>query len=694
MEIYTLIGNPNVGKTALFNLLTCSRHEVGNWAGVTVEKKIGTIRRNKLQCRHRNRGYFRHSGHHNHTNHHKQCLLDKTSNKVIDLPGIYSLSSLSEDEKVTVDFLINEKIDKVINIVDSSNLERNLYLTVQLLEMNMPTIISLNMLDVATSYGIKLDIKKMEQRLQVPVIPMVTRKGEGLADLFDVLEEPINNPNFKIQYSTYIENAISKIEMLINSKLKDFNTRWLALQILEDNNEIKLQMINEGIWDSLRAIIDELNTKLKRSIANTIRDERYQWIERFIKDIQVSDSNQKTNWTEKIDAIVTNKWLGIPIFLLAIFLTFQITFSWVGAPLQDILDGWFSGPISEWTAKSLISLGVSDWLIQLIVNGIIAGVGGVLVFLPQIFILFLIISILEDSGYMARAAFIMDKGMSKLGLNGKAFIPLVVGFGCNVPGIMSARTMEHPKERLVTILLNPFMSCTARLMVYALFTSIFFEKYQSLVVFSLYLLGIVMAVILGLIFKRFLLKEEDNFFVMELPPYRVPMIKSLVLSTWDKGKDFLKKAGTVILGMSVVLWFLGNYSWSGMVEMSNSFLASIGRIIAPLLEPLGFGTWEAGVSLISGFVAKEVVVSTMSIVYGAGDVASQLSATIQSVFNPVSAYAFMVFILLYTPCMATLVVMKKETGAWKWPVFSVAYSLTIAWILAFIVYQVGSRLFL
>ncbi len=687
METYALVGNPNVGKTSLFNSLTCSRHEVGNWSGVTVDKKIGTIRWNKLKHRHRhgNRGKHKNC---------QQCHLNTPLNKVIDLPGIYSLSSLSEDEKVTVDFLINEKVDKIINIVDSSNLERNLYLTIQLLEMDIPLILSLNMIDVALSYGIELDVEKMRQRLQVPVIPMVTRKGEGIKDLYDVLDLPLKKHDFKIRYSTYIESALSKLEMLFINEFKNSNTRWLALQILEGNNEIKLQTIDEEFWDSVNVIIDELNVKLKGTIVNTIRDERYQWIERFLKDVKVSESGQNTNWTEKIDAVVTNKWLGFPIFLLAIFLTFQITFSWVGGPLQEILDGWFNGPISNWTTNSLIALGISDWLIQLIVNGIIAGVGGVLVFIPQIFILFLIISFLEDSGYMARAAFIMDKGMSKMGLNGKAFIPLVIGFGCNVPGIMSARIMENPKERLVTILLSPFMSCTAKLVIYALFTSIFFEKYQSLVVFSLYLLGIIMAVILGLILKRFLLKGEENFFIMELPPYRVPMIKSLVLSTWDKGKDFLKKAGTVILGMSVVLWFLANYSWSGMVEMSNSFLANLGQLIAPLLQPLGFGTWEAGVSLISGFVAKEVVVSTMSIVYGAGDAVGQLSATIQNVFNPVSAYAFMVFVLLYTPCMATLVVMKKETGTWKWPAFSVAYSFTIAWILAFIIYQVGSRLFL
>ena len=663
MTIYALAGNPNAGKTSLFNLLTGTRQYVGNWPGVTVEKKAGVMKYDE-------------------------------NIKIVDLPGIYSISPFSLEERIASQFLVNENIDALINIVDSSNLERNLYFTVQLLEFGKPIVMSLNMMDVAKAYGIQLDVAKLQESLQIPVIPMMVRKGKGLKEFIDALKMPLHKPEFKIEYDSFIENAISEIKLLVQEieHFKQYNPRWIAIQLLESNSVIKDLISDENAVELINTVINKVDAASQLPVAEKIREQRYNWIQSLVKEVMLTEDVQKKTWTERIDTVITNKWLGIPIFLLFMYLTFQITFTWIGSPLSDLLDGWLSGPVSEGSLYLLTLIGASDWLKQLVVDGIIAGVGGVLVFVPQIFALFLIISFLEDSGYMARAAFIMDKAMSKIGLNGKAFIPMIVGFGCNVPGVMSARTIEQPKERLITILLSPFMSCSARLAVYALFVSIFFEQYQSLIVLSLYILGIVLAILLGIVFKRFLLKEDQSLFVIELPPYRIPMVRSLLLNTWDKGKSFIKKAGTVIFSMAVLIWFLANFSWTGMVDsMDESFLAGLGGILAPVFGPLGFGTWQSGVALISGFMAKEIVVSTMSIVYGAGgDTIGQLSAIIQGSFNLVSAYAFMVFVLLYTPCMATLVVMKKETGSWKWPLFSIAYSFTIAWVLAFIIYQVGS----
>lgn len=663
MPIYALAGNPNAGKTSLFNLLTGSRQYVGNWSGVTVEKKTGFMK-------------------------------DNSKIQIVDLPGIYSLSPFSIEEKIASQFLVNEDIDTLINIVDASNLERNLYFTVQLLEFGKSVVMSLNMMDVADAYGIHIDVPKLEEKLGIPIISMMVRKGQGYHELVRLLNGKVPQPDFKIKYKPVVESAIDKIISLIQDLplLKKHNSRWIALQLLEGNSVIEQLIKEEDLQKTIQSIKKQADSELSQSIEQEIREERYLWISKLLEEIMITDFLMKKTWTDRIDTLVTNKWLGIPIFLIFLYLTFQITFSWIGAPLQELLDAWFSGPVSDGVKTLLIAIGAAEWLIDLVVDGIIAGVGGVLVFIPQIFVLFFIISFLEDSGYMARAAFIMDKTMSKIGLNGKAFIPMIVGFGCNVPGIMSTRTMEQPKERLITILLSPFMSCSARLAVYALFTSIFFRQYQSIVVLSLYVLGIILAIILGFIFKRFLLKEEEGLFVIELPPYRVPMLKSLLINTWDKGKSFIKKAGTVIFSMAVFLWFLANFSWNGMVEnMNESLLAALGGVIAPIFAPLGFGTWQSGVALISGFMAKEIVVSTMSIVYGTGgETITHLSTIIQSSFTPLSAYAFMVFVLLYTPCMATLVVMKKETGSWKWPLFSIGYSFFTAWVLAFLIYQIGS----
>ena len=409
---------------------------------------------------------------------------------------------------------------------------------------------------------------------------------------------------------------------------------------------------------------------------------------------QAVDKRERKNitFTERLDAIVTHKVLGIPIFLICMLIMFKLTFDWLGTPLSDLLDGFFSGPLTEWVSTILQAWGTSDFIQALLLDGIVAGVGGVLVFVPQIFILFFFISFLEDSGYMARAALVMDKLMESVGLNGKAFIPMIIGFGCNVPGIMAARTIEQPKERLLTVLLTPLMSCSARLSVYALFVGAFFVEHKTTVVFSMYLLGIVFALLLAKLFSTTILKEETSVFVIELPPYRMPQGKTLWRSTWDKGKGFIRKAGTFIFGGSVIIWLLTYAGPEGLnVAMDDSFLASIGGFLAPVLAPLGFGTWQAGAALLTGFFAKEVVVSTMNIIYHAPNMDS-LQGLMTQAFTPLSAFTFMVFILLYVPCLATVGTIRKETGSTKWTLFSVVYALLLAYLVSFVIYQGGKLL--
>jgi len=582
-----LLGNPNVGKTTLFNLLTGSNQYVGNWAGVTVEKKEGYINKDI---------------------------------KIVDLPGIYAMDTYSNEEKVSKEFLLAGEVDVIVNIVDASNLNRNLYLTTQLKQFNKPIILVLNMIDAAETKGIRIDYQKLSSSLDVTVVPIVASKGIGI-------------------------NKIN--ELLISG-------------------------------DFLRASSD--NDYHFNSEAET-----YSFIEKVLNTSVAYSNKEIVTITEKIDKLVLNKFLAYPIFFMSLLLIFKFTFSWVGQPLADILDGFVADTLTPWVSSLLSSS--SPWFQSLIVDGIIGGVGSVVVFLPVILALFLGISLLEDSGYMARAAFIMDKLMRKMGLSGKAFIPLIVGFGCSVPGIMCARTLESEKDRKLTALLVPLMSCNARLPVYALFASAFFPKHQTLVVFSLYLLGISLAFILGLLFKNTLFKKDEEPFIIELPEYKLPEPKTLFIHTWDKGKGFLKKAGTLIFSISILVWFLSNFNFSGMVDINSSFLASIGHFINPVFKPLGFGTWQNSVSLLTGIMAKEIVVGTMGVIYG-GD----LSAILPSVFTPLSAYAFLVFVLLYTPCVSVIAAMKKEFGA-RMAVFSVLYQLALAWIVSFAVYNLGILIF-
>lgn len=658
-ETYALAGNPNAGKTSLFNVLTGTRQYVGNWPGVTVEKKEGWIRK-----------------------------LPKAM--LIDLPGIYSLSSQSLEEKLAISYLLQEKPDAILNIVDASNLERNLYLSLQLLEMGIPCIMIVNMMDVAKQRGWQIDLSKLEKLLGIPVVPMVARKGEGLNDLLERLANREAGPgHVQVSYSDNVEQAIAKVTDCLQELTQEWlpSHRWLATMWLERNESVE-QLLREVAKPALLDTLERLRTDLGEKLDEEIRNARYRWIEQTLREVAVQKGRVEQTWSDRIDHLVLHRIWGIPIFFLLMFLIFQITFSWIGAWGTDWLDGWINGPLHDGLMNLLVTLESPEWFTLLLTDGIVAGVGSVLVFVPQIAILFLCLSVLEDSGYMARAAVVMDRFMRMLGLNGKAFIPLLLGFGCNVPAIMATRTLEDEKGRLVTSLIAPFMSCSARLPVYILVASSFFAQSQAEIVFLLYLTGISIAILTAYLLKKYL-KGEEAIFMMEMPPYRAPMLKSLLLHTWDKAQGFIRKAGTIIFAMSVVLWFLSSYSWSGQVSMNESFLAAIGGVIAPIFAPLGFGTWQAGVSLVTGFMAKEVVVSTMAIVYGAGEELDSMAALLQQTLTPAAAIAFLFFILLYTPCLATVGIMKRETGSWKWTIFSILYSFTIAWVLSFVIYHLA-----
>lgn len=587
MTTIALLGNPNVGKTTLFNALTGSNQHVGNWPGVTVDKK---------------EGFF-------------------NSNKIVDLPGIYALDTFSNEEKVSKKFLESGDVDLILNIVDASNLDRNLYLTMQLKDFKKPIVLLLNMNDIAEKKGIKIDPKKLEKAFNLKVIPITASKKEGL----DEVKEFLNKGNFE--------------------KYLDKNTYSFK---------------------------DEADT--------------YKFIEDKLSDCFNRSSNSSTTLTDKLDKIFLNPWLAYPLFIALMYFVFQFTFSWVGQPISDALDGFLGDTFMPYLSDLLS--GTAPWFQSLLVDGIVAGVGGIIVLLPIILALFLCIAILEDSGYMARVAFLMDKFMRKIGLSGKAFLPMITGFGCTVPAIMSARTLESEKDRKLTALLAPFMSCNARLPVYVIFAGLFFPDNASMVVASLYILGILVAFILGLVFKNTLFKKDEEPFIIELPEYKVPEVRSVLAQLWDKSKSFLKKAGTIIFAMSVVIWFLQSFNFTGMVEdITHSFLYNIGSFIAPIFAPLGFGDWQASVSLLTGLMAKETIISTMEVIYK-GD----LTHMLPQFFTALSSYSFMVFVLLYTPCISVVGVMKKEYGG-KFTILSVIFQFLVAWISAFIIYHIGLLIF-
>ena len=672
-----LVGNPNCGKTSLFNIASGSHEHVGNYSGVTVDAKEGN---------------FEYGGY---------------KFVIVDLPGTYSISGFSPEELYVRRNLVEETPDIVVNVVDSSNLERNLYLTTQLIDMNLRVVMALNMFDELKARGDELDIKTLGHLLGMPLVPTVSKSGEGIHDLFDKVIELYENPDpqiarhIHINHGPELEQSIDRVKLAIqkNEDIRyKYSTRYLAIRFLENDKEVA------GIIDTLPnkdEIIAARFEEQKRfeaimgvSTESAIIDAKYAFVKGALTETYRPGKikREHRSLTDKIDAIVTNKWLAFPIFFLLLYIVFFGTFTLGEYPMQWI--DWLVARFSDFISSIMPDSMVKD----LVTDGIIGGVGSVLVFLPNIVLLYFFISLLEDSGYMARAAFIMDRMMHKMGLHGKSFIPMIMGFGCNVPAIMATRTIESRKSRLITTLIVPFMSCSGRLPVYLLIVGAFFPHYGSLVLLGIYVLGIALAIITAKVMSRFF-KDDDLPFVMELPPYRVPTSKSILRHTWEKGKQYLHKITGIILISSIIIWFLGyfpnhNKYEDKVTQQENSYLGYIGKAIEPVLEPLGFD-WQMGVGILSGVAAKELVVSSMGVMYSidedveSGSGETRLQQALLNSISPAAALAFMVFVLLYFPCIATFGAIMAETGGWKWPLFSAVYTILVAWVMAFAVYRIA-----
>lgn len=620
-----LTGNPNTGKSTIFNELTGMRQKIGNWPGVTVDKKTGFIN-------------------------YKDRVIS-----VVDLPGTYSVNARSPEEQIVIDFFRSQMPDIAVDVIDSSNIERNLFLTVQLLEEGIPLLIDLNMSDEAGRKGIHINTQKLEAAIGMPVVQTVGRSRKSIEHLLDIFTSTVM-------------------------------TNYKPSQLIEDHKAEAQKLKASGLPAS------ELDEKL---IAL-----RYDLIDKIMKQAVVVENIGLTT-SEKIDKVLANGFLALPILLGILYLMFYIAFEWVGQPLADAVGDWISGDFTDMVNDAMTDAGVADWLQSLISDGIIAGVGNVINFVPLIFTLFFMLSFLDGTGYMARVAFIMDPIMRRVGLTGKGIMPLMMGFGCAVPSIMGARALDSEKDRLTSILITPFLTCSAKLPLMALFAAMFFPDNAANVVFCMYIAGVVVAIIMAKILGITAFKDSGSTFLLELPPYRMPDMKTVLLETWDKGKGYLVKAGTIIFAMSCLIWFLSNYNMSGPTdEMSESFLAYIGGAMSHLFVFQGFDTWEAGAAVVTGIAAKESVISTMGILYNVGDVsteaseavdtASRFAATSMSTaFTTASALAFMVFSQLYTPCMTSLGTIKKETGKWKWMGFSAVYMFVTAWIISLIVYQIA-----
>ncbi len=700
-----LAGNPNCGKTTIFNDLTGARQHVGNYPGVTVEKKEGNLKYKGYEI------------------------------KVVDIPGIYSLTAYSIDEIIARNFIVEEKPDVVIDIIDTSNLERNLYLAVQFMELKVPLIIALNMADIAEKQGLKIDREELSKILGVPLVFTVATKNKGLNELLDeaikMVEAKAKPEEGVIDYGKEVHLGLDKLKNILaqdKELTKKYPSEWLSLKLLERDAEVAKRVRESLYSDKIMTQVEKSIIQIKNIFGDSpeavIADRRYGYISGACREAIKKNPEERQILSDKIDQVLVNRVLGLPIFLTLIWLLFNFTFKLSG-PLMGFIEmgqGWlgnlFGGLLPDGSAIQ-----------SLIVDGIIGGVGSVLIFVPIIFLLFLAMALLEDTGYMARAVFIMDKLMHKIGLHGRSFIPMLLGFGCTLPAIMATRTIEDKNDRFVTMLVVPFISCGARLPVYALLIGAFFpERISGNILFSLYILGVVVAILMAKILRKYLFKGEAAPFVMELPPYRIPTVKGLLMHMWERGVIYLKKAGTIIFVGVLIIWVLSNFPWSpnyskdydtlieqaqnneeivtqlenerAFEKLEMSYAGKMGKAITPIFKPLGFDDWKLSVGLIGGFVAKEIVVGTLGTLHSVGEVdeeSESLRQRLQSQtrpdgskkFNPLIAYSIMIFVLLYIPCIAVIAAVKRETNSWKWPIFMIFYTTGIAWIASFIFYQGG-----
>ena len=676
-----LAGNPNSGKTTIFNMLTGAHQHVGNYPGVTVEKKEGLCRYKEYEM------------------------------TVVDLPGTYSLTAYSIEELVARNFIIDEQPDVIVDIVDASNIERNLYLATQLIEMNVPLVLAFNMSDIAEQKGLLFDIEQLSTLLEAKIVPTVGNRGEGKAELLDAIVETARQGRrqriHRISYGKEIEKELAETKTILADKepllAEKYGSRWFALKLLGQDNEVTEKVRDQEVLDAVKASVEHLRTIFGDEPEIIMADRRYGFISGACEECIKSTVELRHSTSDIADKIILNRLLGLPIFLLLMYLVFKLTF-WIGDPLMGWMEnffGWLGGGVAGfWPAGS------EGPVKSLLVDGIIGGVGGVLVFLPNILLLFLAIAVLEDSGYMARAAFIMDRIMHKIGLHGKSFIPMLIGFGCSIPAIMATRVLENRRNRLTTIMVVPLMSCGARLPIYALIIPAFFApRWHGFMLWVIYMIGIALAIICAKILRITLFKGETTPFVMELPPYRIPTIKGIFIHMWERGWLYMKKAGTIILAISIILWAATSYpkpseeSLAGLdekqaqeIELTHSVAGRVGKVLEPVIRPLGFD-WRVGTALIGALGAKEVFVAQMGIVHSLGEIDERpeaLRAKLQAEYSPLVGFCIMLFTLISAPCIATLVICRRETGSWGWALFQFLGLTTLAYVVTFIVYQIGS----
>ena len=662
--VFALIGNQNCGKTTLFNQLTGSNQHVGNFPGVTVEKKQGQIR--KLHA------------------------------EVVDLPGIYSLSPYTSEEIVTRDFLLNEHPDGIINIVDATNIERNLYLTLQLIELKLPMVLALNMMDEVRESGGSINIEQLSRDLGIDVVPISASKNEGVDELAERAIRAVEKHSLPARMDFCdgpVHRAIHSIAHMVedHAEAAGIPLRFAATKLVEgDAPTIQALKLNENELDILDHTVHEMETALGTDREAALADMRYSYIEKIsAQAVHKPGDTKEQRRSIKIDRVLTNKYLAMPFFLVIMSLVFYLTFGLIG----PILSGWMEMGIewvTELTDSALTAAGVSSPIHSLIIDGVFAGVGSVLSFMPTIVVLFFFLSLLEDSGYMARVAFVMDKLLRKIGLSGRSFVPMLIGFGCSVPAIMASRTLSSDRDRKMTIMLTPFMSCSAKLPIYSVFAMAFFPQYSAFVMIGLYVLGILVGILVGLLLKNVLFKGKPVPFVMELPAYRLPAPKTILLHMWEKAKDFLKKAFTIIFVATIVIWVLQTFNWQFQMvaDAGDSMLASIGAFIAPIFVPLGFADWRISTALLTGLSAKEAVVSTLAVLTGAG-ADRQLAALLPGMFTPLTAVSFLVFTLLYMPCVAAFAAIRREMGSMRQAVGMMVFQTGVAWVVAFVVYRIG-----